>query len=96
MTTGAKEASLRKMQNVKQLTECVVALKDVRRDMQGDADRCILATLDEAIAKLECCMAEENIDDQGVARAVMESLAVLGDILTCFTTIAELMKFFAN
>jgi len=52
------------MKNVKQLTECVAALKDVRRNMQDGADRRILATLDEAIAMLQCCAVEENVDDQ--------------------------------
>jgi hypothetical protein len=84
------------MKNVKQLTKCVAALKNVRRNMQDGADRRILATLDEAIAKLQCCVVEENVDDQGVERAAMDALAVISDILTCFTTIAELMKFFAN
>ena len=81
---------------MKKLTECVAALKDVRRSMQDDADPCMVAALDEAIAKLERCMAEENVDDQGVARAVMGALAVISDILTCATTIAELIKLFGN
>jgi len=73
------------------LTECVLALKDVRRSMQNDVDPCILAALDEAIAKLEHCRTG-RVDQPSVAQAVMMALAVLSDIITCVTGVAELMK----
>lgn len=74
------------------LTECVAALHDVRRSMQGDADSCILAAFDEAIAKLERCVAE---DDPTVAQAAREALAVISDVLTCTGAVVELVRFFS-
>jgi hypothetical protein len=76
------------------LTECVAALKDVRRNMQSGADPCILAALDEAIAKLERCMTEDDLTEPSVAEAVLGALAVISDILRCIGGIAELVKFF--
>jgi hypothetical protein len=73
------------------LNKCVAALKDVRRSMQGDADSRILAAFDEAIAKLQCCVTE---DDPMAAQAVKEALAVIGDLLTCAGVVVELVKFF--
>jgi hypothetical protein len=78
------------------LLECVVALKDVRRSMQSDADSCILAALDEAIAKLERRMAEGDQTELNVAQAALGALAVLSDILTCAGAIAELVKRFGT
>ena len=74
------------------LTECVRALRDVRRNMQNDADPCILAALDGAIAKLERCLTED-IDQPSVAQAALAALAVISDIVTCLTGVAELVKF---
>lgn len=76
------------MNNAK-LKSCVEALLEVRHCMQDDADSCILAAFDEAVAKLERCVAE---DDPTVAEAVREALAVLGDILTCAGFAVELVK----
>jgi hypothetical protein len=75
------------------LKECVVALQGVRRNMQSDADSCVLAALDEAIAKVERCVAEDNPTELAVAQAALGALAVLSDILTCVGGIAELVKF---
>jgi hypothetical protein len=81
---------------MKKLTECVAALKDVRRNMQNDADAdpCIVSALDKAIAELERCEAEGNPTEPTVAQAAVEALAVISDILTCLTTVAELVRFF--
>ena len=38
-------------------TKCAETLTDVRRNMQNDADPCILAALDEAIGHMERCAA---------------------------------------
>jgi hypothetical protein len=73
------------------LTKCVGALKDVRRNMQNDADPCILAALDEAIGHLERCEAED--DPNETMKAAVHGLAVISDIVTCMTVIAELVKF---
>jgi hypothetical protein len=81
------------MNKVKQLSECVDALCDVRRSLQDDADSRILAALDEAIAKLQRCRPEDESD---VAEATLRGFAIVSDILTCVTTIADLMKFLGN
>jgi hypothetical protein len=73
------------------LKECVLALKDVRRSMQNDVDPCILAALDEAIAKLERCETE-GVDQPSMAQAVTAALGVISDVITCVTGVAELMK----
>jgi hypothetical protein len=78
------------------LIECVVALKDVRRNMQSDADSCVLAALDEAIAKLERCVAEGDLTEPMLAHAALGALAVLSDILTCAGAAAELVKLFGK
>jgi hypothetical protein len=71
-------------------TKCADALKDVRRNMQDDADPCILAALDEAINHLERCEAENDTNE--AMKAAAHGLAVVSDILTCMTGIAELVK----
>ena len=67
------------MNNTKncELKECVEALKEVRRNMHADADSCITAAFDEALAKLECCVTEEDL-----AKSAREALGLLGDLLT--------------
>jgi hypothetical protein len=82
---GRQEAALMNIEN-RELEECVEALKEVRRSMQGDADSCITAAFDEALAKLERCATEDDL-----AKAARDALGLLGDILTC---IAVLGKFF--
>ena len=74
-----------------ELKRCVEALKEVRRSMQDDADSCITAAFDEAIAKLERCEAEDHPSVEAAAR---EALGVLSDILTCVGFAIELVKFF--
>ena len=71
-------------------TKCVEALKDVRRNMQNDADPCILAALDEAIGHMERCEADD--DPNETMKAALHGLAVVSDILTCAAGIAELVK----
>lgn len=67
-----------------ELKECVEALQEVRRSMQGDADSCITAAFDEALAKLERCATEDDL-----AKAAREALGVLGDILTCIDVLGK-------
>ena len=78
------------------LVECVEALKDVRRNMQSDADSRVLTALDEAIAKLERCVAEGDLTEPTVTQAALGALEVLGDILTCVGAAAELVKLFGK
>jgi hypothetical protein len=76
------------------LKECVEALNDVRRNMQSDADPCVLSALDEAIEKLTRCVAEGDPTEQTIAQAARDALAVISDILTCAGAVVELVKFF--
>ena len=76
---------------MEKLKECVQALKDVRSNMQNDVDPCILAAVDEAIAKFERCETED-INQPSVAQATLTALAVISDIVTCLTGVAELVK----
>jgi hypothetical protein len=75
----------------RELESCVEALEEVRRSMQDDADSCITAAFDKALAKLERCVTE---DDPTVEEAAREALAVLSDILACAGFAVELVKFF--
>jgi hypothetical protein len=75
------------------LRSCIDALKQVRCSMQDDADVCVKSALNEAIAKLERCDAE---DAPMIAQAVKEALAVLSDILTCAGFAVGLLKFFSS
>jgi hypothetical protein len=75
-----------------ELMKCVEAFKEVRHSMQGDADSCINAAFDQAIAKLERCATED--DPAAVAKAAKEALAVLSDLLTCIGAAVEFGRFF--
>jgi hypothetical protein len=75
-----------------ELMKCVETFKEIRRSTQGDADSCIKAAFDEAIAKLERCATED--DPIAVAKAAKEALAVLSDLLTCLGVAVELGRFF--
>lgn len=65
-----------KMKNY-ELKECVEALQEIRRNMQGGADSCITAAFDEALAKLERCATEDD-----PVWSAKDALGVLGEILT--------------
>lgn len=76
------------------LSECVEALKGVRRNMQHDADSCVPA-LDKAIAELERIAAGEPTEHD-VMCAVLGALAVLSKILACAADIEKLVKSFGG
>ena len=76
------------------LSECVVALKDVRRSMQSDADPRVMAALSAAIAKLESCAGSESPTQPDLADAALGALAVISDIVICLNGIAELVQHF--
>lgn len=78
----------------KKLSKAVETLKNVRRALQNDADCCVLAALDEAIAELQRCLVEG--DPVKSREAVLKALAVLSDILTCLGVTVELVKFFCS
>jgi hypothetical protein len=78
----------------KTLSECVAALKDVRRSMQNDADPRIVAALGAAIAKLERCAGSESPTQLEIADAALGALAVISDVVICLNGIAELLHHF--
>jgi hypothetical protein len=75
------------------LSECVAALKDVRRNLQNDADPRSVAALGAAIAKLESCAADDGSTHE-LAEAALGALAVISDIVLCLNGIAELIQHF--
>ena len=77
-------------------SECVAALKDVRRVMHNDADPRIVAALDRAITRLEGCIAEGGPTHPSWPDAVAGAFAVIGDIIGCCTAVAELVKYFGS
>lgn len=80
---------------MKQVSQCVAALQDVRRSMQDDADPRIVAALDQVIADLKRCVTEGKHDDPHAVDAALRALAVIGDILACLNGVAELVKYFS-
>jgi hypothetical protein len=76
------------------LSECVEALKDVRRYMQGVTDPGIVAALSAAIAELESCVVEDGSTQPDLAEAALGALAVISEIIVCLNGIAELVQHF--
>jgi hypothetical protein len=72
-----------KMKN-RELKECVETLKEFRRNMHADADSCITAAFDEALAKLERCVTEDDL-----AMSAKDALGVLGNILTIIDVLGK-------
>ncbi len=73
------------------INECVEALKDVRRNMHDDPDPGTGTALDGVIARLEGHLNAGNIDDAAVGLTASEALGILSSILSCCTSIADLM-----
>ena len=75
-------------------SECVDALKELRRTVHSDADPSVSLALDEVIAKLEGYKNEANIDEAKVKRAALEGLMIISAILSCCASVADLMRRF--
>jgi hypothetical protein len=75
-------------------SECVEALKDLRRTVHSDTDPSVSMALDEVIAKLESYKDKANVEDAEVRRAVQDGLMIISAILSCCVSVAELMRSF--
>ena len=72
-------------------SECVEALKDVRRSVHSDTDPSIGIALDAVISKFEGYKDKATIDGAEVERTVGEALMVISSILNCCASVANLM-----
>lgn len=74
------------------LLECVASLKDVRRSMHSDTETSIATALDAVITKFEGCLNET--DERTIAATAAEALAILSYLLTCCSSVADLVSRF--
>ena len=73
------------------ISECVEALKDVRRGMHNNADPSIGIALDAVIARFEGYLDKADVDEAAVTLTVSEALMIISSFLSCCTSIADLM-----
>jgi hypothetical protein len=74
-----------------ELLNCVDALKDLRRNLHDDTDPSIGTALDAVIARFESCLRETNISQAELGSLAKEGFEILSYILSCCTSIAELI-----
>lgn len=72
-------------------SDCVAALKDLRRTVHSDTDPSIGMALDTVITKLESYKEKANVDDAEVKMTVAEGLMVISTFLNCCVNLADLM-----
>jgi len=73
------------------LTKCVVALKDVRRELHGRIDPGIGLALDAVIADLEGWMRKPDGNEAELMRTWAKALELLSYILSCCSSVADLI-----
>jgi hypothetical protein len=73
-------------------SECVAALKDLRRTVHSDTDPSIGVALEAVIRKLESYQDEADIDEADVKTTIGEGLSILSAFLNCCIGVAELMR----
>lgn len=71
-------------------SECVDALKNLRRSVRSNADPSIGMALDAVISKFES-YDKASLDGADVQNTVGESLAIVSSILSCCASLATLM-----
>jgi hypothetical protein len=72
-------------------SDCVVALKDLRRTVHSDIDPSIGMALDAVIIKFESYKEKANVDDAEVNMTVAEGLIIISTFLNCCVSLADLM-----
>ena len=72
-------------------SECVVALKDLRRTVHSDTDPSIGIALDTVIMKLESYKEKANVNEADVKMTVAEGLMIISTFLNCCVGVADLM-----
>ena len=75
-------------------SECVEALKDLRRTVHSDTDPSVSMALDKVIAKFESYKDKANVEDADVKGTVQEALMIISSFLSCCASVAELMRSF--
>jgi hypothetical protein len=75
-------------------SECVVALKDLRRTVHSDTDPSIGMALEAVINKLEGYKDKANIDEAEVKVTIGEGLMIISTFLNCCVGLADLMRRF--
>lgn len=73
------------------VSECVEALENVRREMHDDIDPSLGTALDEVIAKLEGYLNAGSAEEEAVRITVAEALAIISSILSCCSSITDLI-----
>jgi hypothetical protein len=73
------------------VSECVEALKNVRREMHDDIDPGLGTALDEVITKFEGYLNAGPVEEAAVCVTVAEALVVISSILSCCSSIADLI-----
>ncbi|MBZ5632615.1 MAG: hypothetical protein LAO55_05735 [Acidobacteriia bacterium] len=73
------------------ISECVLALKDVRRSLHRDTDPSIGMALDAVIARFESYSKEPHFDEADVRLAVAEALMIISSLLSCCASVVDLM-----
>lgn len=69
-------------------------LKDIRCIIHSDCDPSISVALDKAIAKFEGFRDKANLDEAEVWQARRDALIIISSILSCFASVADLMRRF--
>jgi len=73
------------------LSECVDALKDVRRDFYNSTDPSIGLALDKVIAHFESYIDGACIEEGDIKSAVGESMRIISLFLNCCLGLADLI-----
>jgi hypothetical protein len=76
------------------ISECVEVLKEIRRTIHNYTDPSIGVALDAVIAKFEGYIGTAKIDEADVKVTVSEALVVISSVLTCCSSIADLISRF--
>jgi hypothetical protein len=74
-----------------EVSECVAALKDLRRTVHSDTDPSIGIALDAVINRLESYKDKPNLDEADIKNTVKEGLMIIGAFLNCCIGLADLM-----
>lgn len=80
--------------HMNELSNCVEALKALRCNLHGDTDPSIGTALDAVIARFERCLGEASINETDIGSMAREALEIVSYILSCCTSIAELISRF--
>jgi hypothetical protein len=72
-------------------SECVDALKDLRRSVHSDTDPSVGVALDAVISKFESYNERTDVDDADVRKAFGEGIMIISSIVNCCIGVADLI-----